>query len=391
MLFCCKRHTGEVPAELCAVSVLTGLFMDGGLSCYAGCLTSVSPTTGGAPKCAPSAQEVGLCGFIAATNVQSVSPYTDWACDVSGYPATDPCAWDGIMCSGHAVVNFIVTGTVGSLPSAIGSLTDVSHLMLENSTFSGAIPTEIGCLTKLVNLVLEACTLSGPIPGTIGCLNQLTGLKLGQNSISGALPVSIGCLTELQRLGLEGNLIINPLPSSLDQLMKLKSLQLSSNYIAQAVPTSLGCLTGLQALTIASNCLTGQLPPELGCLSALTRLDLRSNKLTGPLPGALGALAALISLRLSSNSLAGMICGDLANYYYCVLHACIICFAAKPTLTLTLTPAFLLLVGTIPLAIVSMASLDKLYMDGNCLSGKFHIHCDAQRMLMRIATPTHNP
>ena len=101
---------GSVPSQLCNDVLLNTLqFQTNPLTCYASCLTSKSGLNAGSvPRC-PTSQELGLCGFIAATNIQSKSGYSMWSCDVNGLPTSDPCGnsptWLGLSCSGGAVTS----------------------------------------------------------------------------------------------------------------------------------------------------------------------------------------------------------------------------------------------------------------------------------------------
>ena len=60
------------------------------------------------PTPAPSvalSTDVGMCGLIAATNVESI--YSQWSCDGSGLTTTAPCdgstaLWSGVTCSAEA-------------------------------------------------------------------------------------------------------------------------------------------------------------------------------------------------------------------------------------------------------------------------------------------------
>ena len=107
-----NKLTGTIPFGLCYISGLTDLHIsDGGtnsgVSCAPYCLSSVTtrviPTT-----CAVSVQDTGLCGFIAATNIQSVR--TQWSCTTAGYTSSDPCSplWSGVTCAGSVVVSISV-------------------------------------------------------------------------------------------------------------------------------------------------------------------------------------------------------------------------------------------------------------------------------------------
>jgi len=57
--------------------------------------------------CAPSAQDIGMCGIIAATNIASKSGYDEWACGTFGITTNDPCAgpWTGVTCTAGVVDN----------------------------------------------------------------------------------------------------------------------------------------------------------------------------------------------------------------------------------------------------------------------------------------------
>ena len=75
---------------------------------------------------APTAQDDGLCGLIAATNIASITNYDEWSCTTDGLTSTDPCAggseWTGVTCSTGYVSEIFpsskgVTGIVNILYS----------------------------------------------------------------------------------------------------------------------------------------------------------------------------------------------------------------------------------------------------------------------------------
>ena len=98
-----------MPSELCDIGTLTNFQFNSnaGITCYAGCLSSVTTLTTSGTVC-PSAQNIGICGIIAATDIASKSGYNEWACDTSGYTSTDPCAgpWTGVTCT-SGVVDYV--------------------------------------------------------------------------------------------------------------------------------------------------------------------------------------------------------------------------------------------------------------------------------------------
>ena len=57
----------------------------------------------------PNYQDAALCGFIAATNIESISSHTMWSCTTDGLTSTNPCnasSWFGIGCSGSFITGF---------------------------------------------------------------------------------------------------------------------------------------------------------------------------------------------------------------------------------------------------------------------------------------------
>ena len=56
-------------------------------------------------------QDNGLCGLIAATNINGVTGYSQWACSSAGYTSSTPCLspmWPGVTCNGVNVVSIIL-------------------------------------------------------------------------------------------------------------------------------------------------------------------------------------------------------------------------------------------------------------------------------------------
>ena len=68
----------------------------------------------------PTAQDIGLCGFIAATNVGSKSGYSQWSCTTGGTASSSPCltpVWPGVSCNGTVVggINLSSLGVTGMI------------------------------------------------------------------------------------------------------------------------------------------------------------------------------------------------------------------------------------------------------------------------------------
>ena len=63
---------------------------------------------------------------------------------------------------------------------------------------SGEIPPELGSLSNLTVLVLSVNELSGEIPAELGSLSNLTDLYLSSNELSGEIPAELGSLSNLR-------------------------------------------------------------------------------------------------------------------------------------------------------------------------------------------------
>ena len=97
---------GTVPSTLCDITGLTLLHINAAgnplMTCAPLCLTTVTTRSLPSAVC-PSAQDDGLCGLIAATNIASITNYDEWSCTTDGVTSTDPCTggseWTGVVCT----------------------------------------------------------------------------------------------------------------------------------------------------------------------------------------------------------------------------------------------------------------------------------------------------
>ena len=82
-------------------------------------------------------------------------------------------------------------GLSGEIPAWLGSLSNLSDLILGGNDLSGEIPAELGSLSNLESLSLQENALSGEIPPELGNLSNLTYLYLSDNELSGCVPSSL--------------------------------------------------------------------------------------------------------------------------------------------------------------------------------------------------------
>lgn len=154
------KLSGSLPSQFCGISTLTALniWYNGGPNAAITCTRSCLSTKMGSysapaslPECPATtislSTQRGLCAFIAATNVASVSGYSSWACDVYGQVTTQPCnggtaVWPGITgCSSNGDVTALSINSksiAGSLPSAFGLMTTLTSFQLESNSLTGS-------------------------------------------------------------------------------------------------------------------------------------------------------------------------------------------------------------------------------------------------------------
>ena len=323
--------------------------------------------------------------------------------------------WYGVTHDNGRVTGLYLNGNrlSGSIPAALGNLSNLTGLYLKDNELSGCIPDSLftvadndldslGLLScgavivaeerealvalynatdgdnwyfrnnwlsnkpvgtwegvttdgngRVTTLYLNNYQLSGTIPAELGNLGELALLDLSSNELSGSIPSELGNLSNLVLLYLNDNELSGSIPAALGNLGKLTGLYLSDNELSGSIPTELGNLGELTQLTLSDNELSGSIPSELGNLSNLTTLTLSSNELSGSIPAALGNLGKLTGLYLKDNELSGSIPTELGN------------LGELTQLTLSDNE----LSGPIPAALGNLGNLVLLYLNGNELSG----------------------
>ena len=203
--------------------------------------------TGGAVADATNTGLVSDCEtLLAARDALAGTATLNWS---TGRPIAE---WDGV--------------TVGGTPER------VTGLRLWSSNLDGT------------RLHLSENQLTGTIPTELGSLSNLAGLVLSDNQLTGAIPTELGALTNLAVLSLWGNDLTETIPAELGSLSNLRVLWLGDNQLTGTIPTELGSLADLTDLGLSRNQLTGAIPTELGSLAKLRWLHLGNNKLTGAIP-----------------------------------------------------------------------------------------------------------
>ncbi len=261
--------------------------------------------------------------------------------------------WQGVTVGGplERVTKLALTGLNlnGRIPPALGRLSHLVSLHLDQNRLSGFVPPELGKLANLKHLELSFNHLTGPIPPELAELRGLQQLWLRGNRLTGPIPSSLGG-PELSVLRLAGNDFAAPVPPRLYEvpshdlvhdLLCRPSPRISPGLLADcalllAVRDELaggapggwsrhlpiGRWRGVHVggpegrviqLFLGAEGLAGRIPPQLARLDGLVKLNLSGNRLTGPIPPELGKLANLEFLGLAFNRLTGAIPPELAE------------------------------------------------------------------------------
>ncbi|KAH0736710.1 hypothetical protein KY285_012417 [Solanum tuberosum] len=328
----------------------------------------------------------------------------------------DCCSWDGVTCdllNGHVIgldlscsrlfgtfhpnsslfqLHHLQTlnlannyfDSSSSIPHNIGQLTNLRHLNLSWSHFSGKIPTEISYLSNLVSLdlyngyelqldertfetmlhnftnlevlSLYGVNISSPIPVNISS-SSLRYLDLQFTNMRGVLTESFFLLlNSLETLKLSGNDLLKGVFPKIHPSNTLLELDISYTGISGELPDSIGTFSSLNILSLGGCRFSGSIPDSIGNLTQITELDLSFNHFTGHIPSTISKLKHLTHLYLFDNSLGGTIPQVFSNLQELVF----------------LDLSYNNFTGPFPSSIFRLTSLRYLYLSHNSLNGTIH-------------------
>ena len=175
----------------------------------------------------------------------------------------------------------------------------VSRIELEKNDLMGSLPTELGLLSEITQLSFDDNMLTGVVPTEIFGFPNMIEFNLKANSFVGGIPTEVGSMTLLQKLELHQNEFTGPIPSEISNLSALEFMDLSQNQLNGPIPEQIGNLSNLLAMVLKQTGLSGQIPAGIGALVSLEDLNLESNAFTGSLPIQMTGLSELKDLLLS--------------------------------------------------------------------------------------------
>ncbi|MGD1961139.1 MAG: DUF6443 domain-containing protein, partial [Fulvivirga sp.] len=286
--------------------------------------------------------------------------------------------WFGVQVQNGDVTQLRLSynNLIGSLPTELGDLDQLSYLRLYNNQLAGSIPSDFWGLSNIKWLYLGSNQFTGPIPESIGNLTLLEEFYIGNNGFSNPLPSNLWTLTNLKKLDISLNAFDGIFPAEFGSLLSLENfrsydngftgpfpnitnltnlteLSIDYNDFTGTIPSTISNLTNLGTLNIQFNQFSGQIPVGLWSISTLGTFNARFNNLTGPIPNTIGGLSRLNLLNLQANPIGGTIPESIGNLNFLQ----------------SLNLADCQLTGVIPETIGGMDILYYIYLNNNQLTG----------------------
>jgi len=217
-------------------------------------------------------------------------------------------SWYGLeVIGGHVTkIGMNSNNLIGYLPAAIGNLTWLKYLEIDNCKLEGAIPTEIGNLVNLKGITFSSNRFTS-LPASMSNLVKLSYVYLSDNPLNCPFPGDLVKnwteveILQLYRCGLSGNL-----PDIFHLTPKLYMFSVGENNMTGEIPPSLNKLARIYDLDLNKNGFTGALPTLDSC-KALNSISLYENKITGAIPNSWTGLKSIRTINISNNFLSGMI------------------------------------------------------------------------------------
>ncbi|KAL9983636.1 hypothetical protein ACROYT_G005835 [Oculina patagonica] len=191
------------------------------------------------------------------------------------------------------------------------NLSSLRYMHLSLAGLNGTLPDEFGLYFPVMHeCLLQGNSFTGPIPSTMGNMTYLRHLILARNHFSGKIPKSIGLIPFLQIVDFSGNQL-----SSFENRIKFKSLEVlllaGNKQLTWTFDALLEAMEStkdsLRILNIGHCNFLGAIPAKLWDFKNLISIDLRNNNLSGTLPWSHANLVFLHDFDVSSNNLSGQI------------------------------------------------------------------------------------
>ncbi|CAB9529744.1 receptor-like protein kinase [Seminavis robusta] len=168
---------------------------------------------------------------------------------------SNECLWFGLSCAG-VIREALPLDNDEISPDEYRPIVKVD---ISDNGLQGDLFHELFGLTELQELTLDGNKrISGTIPEAIGQLTNLVALDIDDNSLQGKIPNSLYSLTTLEAIDLNSNSLTGSVSNDIGNLKNLVVLQLDSNDLDGAMPTDgLFQLEKLAVWTVLDNAITG--------------------------------------------------------------------------------------------------------------------------------------
>ena len=151
-----------------------------------------SASATGTPVAATSQDRAALVEFYNATNGANWNNNTNWN---SSAPLNQ---WHGVSTNNGRVVVLHLNDNqlTGSIPSSLGSLTNLAQLFLSDNQLTGSIPSSLGSLTNLLegHLELRNNQLTGSIPAALCRFENFINPQQGGVNLPCSESATVGAL-----------------------------------------------------------------------------------------------------------------------------------------------------------------------------------------------------
>ena len=168
---------------------------------------------------------------------------------------------------------------LGAIPTAVGQLTKLHNLRLNENSFEGTIPSTFGSFSGITLLNLYDNCLTGSIPPALAALSSFVTLKVAANALTGLVPIEMCLIPGITSLYFYGNPGLTCYPRCLDTVADLRAgttpvgytcaISYGVEFVKETVST--GSVLGVRDVTAAD--IDGD-----GVLDILTATD--GNKIT---------------------------------------------------------------------------------------------------------------
>ncbi|KAI4338816.1 hypothetical protein MLD38_023829 [Melastoma candidum] len=162
-----------------------------------------------------SLQGKGLTGKIPA-EISALTNLTGLYLHFNGLSGGIPREISGLSRLSELYLN--VNNLSGEIPPELGYLPNLQVLQLCYNNLSGSVPTQLGSLKELNVLALQYNDLTGAIPASLGDLKKLVRLDLSFNRLFGSIPVRLVDAPLLNVLDVRNNTLSGDVPIGLKRL-----------------------------------------------------------------------------------------------------------------------------------------------------------------------------